>query len=393
VTTPRYRVDPELKKYGTAHQIKCLEAVNEHRSYSAAARALGLGRTTVQDAITALEKKAALCGYAPDFGLTHPAPAPFMVKGVSTLYDQDGNQKAQWVKTAVDDEKREAAIRAAVEAMAEEVVRAKPTPAPKSVSERLCNLFTLTDCHVGMRSWKHETGENWDLEIAEQTLLSAFSHLVRSTPKARVAFVNQLGDFLHFDSLSPVTPASGHVLDADSRYEKVVKTATKILRSVVDEALSTHEEVIVLLAEGNHDPASSVWLRHLFSCIYEKEPRVKVIESAIPYYAYQHGQVMLAFHHGHLKKNDALPLLFAAQFPSIWGDTKKRYCHTGHWHHTEEKEHNGMKVMQHATIAARDAYASRGGWLAERQITAVTYHNQFGQVGTATVVPEMLEAA
>ena len=52
-----------------------------------------------------------------------------------------------------------------------------------------------------------------------------------------------------------------------------------------------------------------------------------------------------------------------------------------------------MKVVQHATIAARDAYAARGGWIAERQITAVTYHAEYGQVATSTVTPEMLDAA
>ena len=390
---PRYRIDEKLKDYATPKQAEYIDAVNAHRSMRAAARSIGVNYTTINSAIEAVQKKAALCGYAPAYGMTNPAPSPFIVKGVSTFYNEKGEMAGQWVKTKLDDEKREEAIRAAVQALSEDVERARPTPAPKNVSEHLCNLYTLTDCHVGMRSWKHETGENWDLSIAEHTLLSAFSHLVRSTPKAKVAFVNQLGDFLHFDSLSPTTPTSGHVLDADSRYSKVVKVATKILRCVIDEALKTHGQVIVLLAEGNHDPASSVWLRHLFSLLYENEPRVKVIDSEIPYYAHKHGEVMLAFHHGHLKKNDQLPLLFAAQYPAIWGETKKRYCHTGHWHHEQVKEHNGMKVTQHPTIAARDAYASRGGWVADRQITAITYHERFGQVGSTTVVPEMLEAA
>lgn len=92
-----------------------------------------------------------------------------------------------------------------------------------------------------------------------------------------------------------------------------------------------------------------------------------------------------------MKKNDALPILFAAQFPQIWGATTRRYCHTGHRHHVEEKEHSGMTVIQHPTLAARDAYAARGGWIAERAITAITYHRDFGQVARNTVTPEMLE--
>jgi hypothetical protein len=86
-------------------------------------------------------------------------------------------------------------------------------------------------------------------------------------------------------------------------------------------------------------------------------------------------------------------MLFAAQFPKVWGATQKRYAHCGHRHHTEEKEHSGISVFQHPTLAARDAYAARGGWIAERQVTAITYHDKFGQHSRVTICPEMLEAA
>jgi hypothetical protein len=85
--------------------------------------------------------------------------------------------------------------------------------------------------------------------------------------------------------------------------------------------------------------------------------------------------------------------LFAATFPALWGATTKRYCHVGHRHHVDEKEHSGMKVTQHSTLAARDAYAARGGWTSERQAVAITYHAKYGEVGRVTVTPEMLEAA
>jgi hypothetical protein len=47
--------------------------------------------------------------------------------------------------------------------------------------------------------------------------------------------------------------------------------------------------------------------------------------------------------------------------------------------------------MQHSTLAARDAYAARGGWMSERQATVITYHEKYGQVSRNTVVPEMFE--
>ena len=132
----------------------------------------------------------------------------------------------------------------------------------------------------------------------------------------------------------------------------MVHVAIRILRSAIDIALQRHQRVVVLIAEGNHDMASSVWLRHMFGLLYENEPRVSVIDSELPYYVHQHGQTMLAWHHGHLKKLDALPLLMAAQFPKVWGNTTRRYVHTGHLHHKHEKEHSGITVIQHPTIAA-----------------------------------------
>jgi hypothetical protein len=39
-----------------------------------------------------IDQKAAMRGFAPDNDMVHPVPAPYIVKGVSTYYDKDGNQ-------------------------------------------------------------------------------------------------------------------------------------------------------------------------------------------------------------------------------------------------------------------------------------------------------------
>lgn len=348
-----------------------------------------LNKYAVDLSTSAEDQRAVLQGFSPEHGLTHIIPSPLILCGTSTMVKtEDG--LPQWLKTKVDPNKVEEAMRAAIDAMTISMPRVKPSKGPQHTLDTLCTLYTLTDCHVGMRAWEPETGADWDLDIAERTLTGAIDYLMDASPPATTCVINQLGDWLHFDSLSPVTPTSGHLLDADSRYTKVVAVATRILRRVIDTALTKHGRVIVLMAEGNHDMASSVWLRHLFGLLYENEPRVKVLDSEIPYYVHTHGKVMLAFHHGHMKNNSQLPLLFAAQYAVEWGRTTKRYCHTGHRHHVEEKEHSGMSVIQHATIAARDAYAARGGWIAERKIKAITYSKEYGETSTVTVTPEML---
>jgi hypothetical protein len=315
-----------------------------------------------------------------------------IVIGRSTLL-KDGEPVMEWVKESLDRQKVQEAQDAAYAVLAEALPRIEPT-APPSASERsLCTVYTLTDCHVGMLAWRKEGGEDWDLQIAEDTLLGCFEHMIRTSPASELAVLNQLGDFLHFDGLEAATPTSHHLLDADGRFDKVVQVAIRVLRRVITLVLTKHPRVHVILAEGNHDLASSVWLRQMFAALYENEPRVTVEASPLPYYSVEWGKTMLCFHHGHLKKNDQLPLLFATQFAESWGRTTKRYCHTGHRHHLEEKEHSGMIVFQHPTLAARDAYAARGGWHSMRSATAVTYHLNYGEVGRSTASPDMLLAA
>lgn len=384
--------DVRIKEWATPVQCTYIDAVLEHGSARAAARALGCNKSSIRASIIAAEKTAALHLYSPAHHLTRPIAPGLKARGTSQLFRRgEAEPVLEWIKTSADAEAQAAIFKAALEALAEELPRLAPLPAPPVTSGALCNVYTLTDSHVGMLAWGEEAGAPWDLKIAEHVLTGCFEQMILAAPQSKIGFVNQLGDFLHYDSsINPVTPMHGHILDADGRMPKMVKVAIRILRRVIDMALQRHGHVVVLLAEGNHDMTSSVWLRAMFAALYENEPRVEVIESALPYYTYQHGETMLAFHHGHLSKNEQLPILFAAQFPKIWGATTKRYAHTGHRHHQHEKEHSGMTVLQHPTLAARDAYAARGGWVADRKVTAVTYHSAHGEVARNTVCPEML---
>lgn len=365
-------------------------AVEEHGSQDKAAKALGINRRTMQRRLAKMKQRGA-----------HPVENSdhvrvwddFKVARRSQYYDAEGNPANKWIITTPDREAQAEAMEAAIKALAQDIPNYEPTATPEKHDndDKLCNLYTLTDAHIGALAWHKEGGEDWDLRIQEDTLVGCFRMMIEKSPKAEKCVINQCGDWLHFDGLDAVTPTSGNLLDADGRFGKVVETSIRILRRVVKIALANHRKVVLVCAEGNHDLASSVWLRKLFVALYEDEPRLEVIDSELPYYVHKHGKTMLAFHHGHLAKNANLPLLFASEFSDIWGKTKKRYCHTGHRHHLETKEHSGMTVTQHPTLAARDAHASRHGYSSDRHAISITYHVDHGMVGSNSVTPEMLK--
>ena len=383
-------IDPTILDHGepTERQSEVIKAAIEH-GIRGASRVLGCHNKTISQAIAAVAKRAARNGYAPGHFDQGTAPGYLMGK-VTVQRNAQGGVERTWERQSPDDEKRMEALRAAAEAMAADIPPVAPVPAPRHSSSNLLTLYTFTDYHVGMLAWHKEGGADWDLQIAERLGTAAMQQLVAGSPDAAHGIVNIQGDFLHFDGLSAVTPQHGHVLDADGRFGKVVDVAIRLIRKLVAIALAKHSTVTLLVCEGNHDLASSLWLRKLFGALYEDEPRITVHESELPYYAIEWGEVMLGFHHGHLSKNEQLPTLFAAQFRPMWGRCKKVYIHTGHRHHKEEKDIGGARIVQHPTLAARDAYAARGGWWSEREITAITY-SKTAWAGSVNVTPEMLE--
>ena len=374
-----------LRPFCTVRQLEVLDAVVAHGTYRKAATALGVAHGTVCEAMSAVKRKAAVAQNDPKQLL----PDGMKLKRVSVLTNKEGALTAQWTIGVADEERQKAMFQAAFDAMTESLPRAAPAPAPEETHEALCNLVTFTDYHLGMLAWHKEGGADWDVKIAERLLVQSYIQLIKSAPAAAKCVLNIQGDFLHSDGLLPVTPAHKHVLDQDGRFSKIVASAIRVLRQLIDDALMHHAEVHLIICEGNHDEASSIWLRQMFAALYEQEPRLTVNDSELPFYVHQHGDVMLAFHHGHKVSNEQMPMLFAAQFPRLWGATTKRYCHTGHRHHVDEKEYAGMTVTQHPTLTARDAYAARGGYISERSAASITYHQRFGQVARTMVTPEM----
>ena len=384
-------IDPQYTEFATPRQAEYLMAVNEEGSYKAAARKLGVAYSTIRESIQGLKNRAAKSGYSPEHDYTHVVPDGYMVKGVSTYYDKEGGVASQWVKSSVDADRQREILEAAYAAISQDIPREPPNKIIPVNDENLCNLITFTDYHLGQLSWHREGGADWDLKIAEKMLFDSLVYMVDAGPKAKYGVLNIQGDFLHVDSLLPLTPGHKNVLDADGRFSKIVATAIRVLRKLINYLLTKYEFLHIIFADGNHDEASEIWLRHMFTALYEDEKRITVNDSELPYYAFQFGDVMLAFHHGHKTKNESLPLLFAAQFSEIWGKTTKRYAHCGHRHHIDEKEYSGMIVTQHQTLAARDAYSARGGWISNRATSLITYHKKFGQFSRTFACSEMFE--
>lgn len=344
-----------------------VDAVAQYGGITAAAEALGMPRQTLQHRYHA-GIRAGL-----DQAIVHPAPQGHTVKGVSTLYGPAGNVLQQWVKTKSGDLSLDQITEAVGDALAEYRGAHILPPAPLAPDNETLTIYPLADWHVGLLAWAEETGENYDLSIAKDTILRAMGKVIAASPPSENAIVLGLGDLLHFDGYEPTTARSGNFLDADGRYPKVLKTATQMVIATIDMALQRHQHVTVRILAGNHDDQSAVAVSLALNLFYAESPRVTVDDSPSRFWWFRFGKVFLGATHGDRAKMRDLPLVMAHDRPDDWAASTYRRILTGHIHHESRIEEGGVIVSSMRAPVARDAYHSFERYRAGRSVSSETF--------------------
>lgn len=419
-----------IATFATAEERKALAALDKHGSAKAAGAALGISGGAVRDRVRRAIRRAASRGWAPDRDWTHPVPDGHRVKGNSTLY-RDGAVEAQWVKSERDSDDPPAFQAVPEGHLVQKVstlldaqgqVRAQWVQAPRAEQDRwdqfwsacersvqayrglaeptsavhaddeTCTVYPLGDPHIGMLSWSRETGQDFDLAIAERDLLRAVDLLVDRAPSSSVAILANVGDFFHADDDTQRTPASGHKLDCDTRAAKIADVGFALMRHCVDRLLQKHAHVRVVNVPGNHDPRMSRMLSMWLAAVFEREPRVTVEDNRNPYIYLRHGRNLIGFAHGDGAKPEALPGIMAADRASEWGDTEYRWWVTGHVHHQTRKEFPGCVVESFRTLAARDYWHAWKGYRSGQSLSCVTLHADYGEITRSTVDIKLVRA-
>lgn len=376
-----------LLPFATERQGQYIYAYLEHGSQEKAAKSLGVHKKTIFDSIDKLKRRAARQGHAPSHDMTKTVPDGYIVKGVSTLYDSDGAVSAQWVKSQIDRERQAELQRLFVQELVDSVTPKRKTKPPKVADKELLVGYPLGDHHFGMHAWGLETGGDYDIKIAKQLLEDSVDYLVSSAPPAHSALFCNLGDLLHIDNRTNRTPQSGHVLDVDSRYARIIRVAAYGMAYGIERLLEKHKHVKVVNVPGNHDLDSASWVSFVLEAYFRKEPRVTVETSPARFVFHQFGKNMIGMTHGDANKLPELPSIMAAYEPEMWGATTYRVIWTGHVHHRQQlslKEDRGARAESFGVLPPNDAYGASRGFLANREMHAIVFKRAGGEQGRIT---------
>ena len=318
----------------------------------------------------------------PARGEEFEVPADHVVKGISALVDSEGREILKWIKTKEGDLSTKGIIDALRDALAEYAGGHVPILPPDDTDDQTITVYTVVDWHIGLLAWAEETGENYDLKIAQDVILKAMAKLIGASPRSKRCIVLGLGDLLHFDGFEPITSRSGNFLDTDGRYPKVLRTAAQMVMATIDMALQRHDEVLVRMLPGNHDDRSTVALNLALDLHYQSSERVSVDPSPSRFWWYRFGKNLFGATHGDKTKMADLPLVMAADRPQDWGLTTYRRIWTGHLHHERKIEEGGVIVSCMRTPVAKDAYHSFERYRAGRSVYSETFRADGSEAAT-----------
>jgi hypothetical protein len=327
-----------------------------------------------------LKKNAAARGVSPEHDMTHQTAEGFVVKGTSTLYGEEGDVRAQWVKTQQAPSQALSQIREAiVEAMEDYRGVYRPRKAPTSDTGDLLACYVMGDPHIGAYAHAEEAGENFDVKIAREDLLNATSRLVSVAPKTDHALIANLGDFFHADNRGNTT-TRGTPVDVDTRWPQVLQAGCMLMVDLITLALSKHPRVSVVNCIGNHDDHTSVMLSAFLAAYFHAEPRVEILPTTNKFHYFEHGKTLIACTHGDTIRLQALSEIMATDQPEMWAKSQHRYWYTGHIHHSTRQELRGSVVESFRTLAAKDAWHMNSGYRSGRDMYCIVHDKEFGEV-------------
>ena len=330
----------------TDRQREMLDAIITHGSHRKAAKVLNISSRTIDKAIKTLEIRAASNGVAP--------------------HRDVNRQTMEGFKQAV-------------------------TP-PREVDDDYLAMYMIGDHHFGMLA-DSETkvdDDDWDIKIATKTLTQSIDRLSNRVGNAHTGVLLNVGDFFHADS-SFNTTTKGTPVDVDTRIGKTFKLAGRLFNLLIDKMLKVHQHVVIVNVRGNHDHDMACHLSSCLDLLYRNEPRVEIIKNYSKFISYTWNNNLFVFHHGDRIKHEQILQTVIKNLDDKWASCKNRYCHLGHIHHHTAREVGSMHFEHWGSLTATDQWHSDSGYGAERSMTAVVYHKQYGEDSRVKITVEALD--
>ena len=244
----------------------------------------------------------------------------------------------------------------------------------------------IPDLHSGLLSWRCETGEDYDLNIAKERFFKAISDIIRRSGVhsfSKVLLVT-LGDLLHTDNDSQTT-TKGTFQQVDGRLAKIFDCTLDMLIDAV-KMLSSLAPVEVIYISGNHDRVLGYTLVKAAKKAFEGNEKITFDTSPNPQKFRLIGNSLVGWTHGDMPKKNMHGWL-QDRARKEFGESKYAEIHSGHYHSEQVVCAAGVTIRYMPNLASASYWEHQQGfpnttktvicyrWHKEKGLRSIWYNN------------------
>lgn len=223
-------------------------------------------------------------------------------------------------------------------------------------------IVPIADLHYNLLSEKYSTGNDYNLEIAENVFyytLKDVMNRVSNRTFEKVLFVVG-NDFINADNLSGTTQ-KGTPQDNSSLWFNVVNKATQLIINGTD-MLTSIAPVDIVYVPSNHDLHTMFGIMQTVKAWYRNDDSVGVDDSPLPRKYYRFGSTLLALSHD-MKIKDALQII-TSEAKNLWSNSEHVICMLAHLHQAMAYEKQGyLEIMRLPTLSGWSRWSNQMGYI------------------------------
>lgn len=253
----------------------------------------------------------------------------------------------------------------------------------------LCEI-AMPDIHFGRLTWHEESGDDFDIKIADRMVRSTLAQLLQYSKNFQIdKILLPIGNDYFNVNAKDNTTVRGTPQQEDTRWQKTFRAGRKLAINMIDTCASI-APVDILFVPGNHDEEKLFFLGDALECWYHNSDNIHIDNSAQSRKYYSYGKVLLGFAHGSTEVLKKLPNIMQFEVPKLWGDSIYREWHTGDKHHKsdyvlEVDEQIGIVIRILRSLVPADAWTFNHGFVgAQRAAEAFLWHPENGLIAQFT---------
>lgn len=281
-------------------------------------------------------------------------------------------------------------VSAVVNAIKQEVEPIDLPPKKESISLREETLMEIppVELHLGKIASKLTTGEEYDINIAENRFYSIFEEVFRKQENERCqTCLLVIGSDFFNSEFNNATSTNKIPQQNCAHYIDIFSAGVRMYQRVILQLREMFNDVYVMLCAGNHARAMEFFLYVALQQAYLNDDVVHFSNNYQETQAFEFGENVIFYNHGDADIKRLIRSI-PAEFSKAWGEHRNRELHLGHLHkEVVVDDESGMITRRVGSPCATDVWHKLNRYVGNTKKHQVFVWNAYSGLSDIFYIP------